>query len=128
MCIRDRVKGALKEIISEMLSGDEALNLSTKPSVLLVIGVNGVGKTTTIGKLANNLRQDGKKVLLAAADTFRAAAIDQLQIWADRAQVELVKHDEGSDPAAVVFDAVNAGKARGCDVVICDTAGRLRCV
>ena len=96
------VKGALKEIISEMLSGDEALNLSTKPSVLLVIGVNGVGKTTTIGKLANNLRQDGKKVLLAAADTFRAAAIDQLQIWADRAQVELVKHDEGSDPAAVV--------------------------
>ena len=119
------VKGALKEIISEMLSGDEALNLSTKPSVLLVIGVNGVGKTTTIGKLANNLRQDGKKVLLAAADTFRAAAIDQLQIWADRAQVELVKHDEGSDPAAVVFDAVNAGKARGCDVVICDTAGRL---
>ena len=119
------VKGALKEIISEMLSGDEALNLSTKPSVLLVIGVNGVGKTTTIGKLANNMRQDGKKVLLAAADTFRAAAIDQLQIWADRAQVELVKHDEGSDPAAVVFDAVNAGKARGCDVVICDTAGRL---
>ena len=108
-----------------MLSGDEALNLSTKPSVLLVIGVNGVGKTTTIGKLANNLREDGKKVLLAAADTFRAAAIDQLQIWADRAQVELVKHDEGSDPAAVVFDAVNAGKARGCDVVICDTAGRL---
>ena len=119
------VKAALKEIIAEMLSGDVQLDLSTKPTVILVIGVNGVGKTTTIGKLANNLRQDGKKVLLAAADTFRAAAIDQLQIWADRAQVELVRHEEGSDPAAVVFDAVNAGKARGCDVVICDTAGRL---
>ena len=119
------VKGALKEIIAQMLAGDEALNLSTKPSIILVIGVNGVGKTTTIGKLAHNLREDGKKVLLAAADTFRAAAIDQLQIWADRAGVDLVKHGEGSDPAAVVFDAINAGKARGCDVVICDTAGRL---
>ena len=119
------VKAAMKEIISEMLSGEEELNLSTKPTVILVIGVNGVGKTTTIGKLANNLKNEGKKVLLAAADTFRAAAIDQLQIWADRAGVDLVKHDEGSDPAAVVFDAVNAGKARGCDVIICDTAGRL---
>lgn len=119
------VKGALKEIIAQMLAGDEALNLSTKPSIILVIGVNGVGKTTTIGKLAHNLHEDGKKVLLAAADTFRAAAIDQLQIWADRARVDLVKHGEGSDPAAVVFDAINAGKARGCDVVICDTAGRL---
>ena len=119
------VKGALKEIIAQMLAGDEALNLATKPSIILVIGVNGVGKTTTIGKLAHNLHEDGKKVLLAAADTFRAAAIDQLQIWADRAGVDLVKHGEGSDPAAVVFDAVNAGKARGCDVVICDTAGRL---
>lgn len=119
------VKAAMKEIISEMLSGEEELNLSTKPTVILVIGVNGVGKTTTIGKLANNLKNEGKKVLLAAADTFRAAAIDQLQIWADRAGVDLVKHDEGSDPAAVVFDAVNAGKARDCDVVICDTAGRL---
>ena len=119
------VKGALKEIIAQMLEGDEALNLSTKPSIILVIGVNGVGKTTTIGKLAHNLHEDGKKVLLAAADTFRAAAIDQLQIWADRAGVDLVKHGEGSDPAAVVFDAINAGKARGCDVVICDTAGRL---
>ena len=119
------VKGALKEIIAQMLAGDEALNLSTKPSIILVIGVNGVGKTTTIGKLAHNLHEDGKKVLLAAGDTFRAAAIDQLQIWADRAGVDLVKHGEGSDPAAVVFDAVNAGKARGCDVVICDTAGRL---
>lgn len=119
------VKGALKEIIAQMLAGDEALNLSTKPSIILVIGVNGVGKTTTIGKLAHNLHEDGKKVLLAAADTFRAAAIDQLQIWADRSGVDLVKHGEGSDPAAVVFDAINAGKARGCDVVICDTAGRL---
>ena len=119
------VKGTLKEIIAQMLAGDEALNLSTKPSIILVIGVNGVGKTTTIGKLAHNLHEDGKKVLLAAADTFRAAAIDQLQIWADRAGVDLVKHGEGSDPAAVVFDAINAGKARGCDVVICDTAGRL---
>ena len=119
------VKGALKEIIAQMLAGDEALNLPTKPSIILVIGVNGVGKTTTIGKLAHNLHEDGKKVLLAAADTFRAAAIDQLQIWADRAGVDLVKHGEGSDPAAVVFDAINAGKARGCDVVICDTAGRL---
>ena len=119
------VKGALKEIIAQMLAGDEALNLSTKPSIILVIGVNGVGKTTTIGKLAHNLHEDGKKVLLAAADTFRAAAIDQLQIWADRAGVDLVKHGEGSDPAAVVFDAINAGKARGCDVVLCDTAGRL---
>ena len=119
------VKGALKEIIAQMLAGDEALNLSTKPSIILVIGVNGVGKTTTIGNLAHNLHEVGKKVLLAAADTFRAAAIDQLQIWADRAGVDLVKHGEGSDPAAVVFDAINAGKARGCDVVICDTAGRL---
>lgn len=112
-------------IAGAMQVGDPALDLSTKPSVVLFIGVNGVGKTTTIGKLANNLRQQGKKVLLAAADTFRAAAIDQLQIWADRAQVDLVRHEEGSDPAAVVFDAINAGSARGCDVVICDTAGRL---
>ena len=121
----DQVRSGLNQIISQMLEGPSELDLSTKPSVILVIGVNGVGKTTTIGKLANNLRQQGKKVLLAAADTFRAAAIDQLQIWADRAQVELVRHEEGSDPAAVVFDAINAGTARGCDVVICDTAGRL---
>ena len=121
----DQVRGGLKQIISQMLEGPSELDLSTKPSVILVIGVNGVGKTTTIGKLANNLRQQGKKVLLAAADTFRAAAIDQLQIWADCAQVDLVRHEEGSDPAAVVFDAINAGTARGCDVVICDTAGRL---
>ena len=115
----------VRVIADAMTVGDAALDLSTRPSVVLFIGVNGVGKTTTIGKLANNLRQQGKKVLLAAADTFRAAAIDQLQIWADRAQVDLVRHEEGSDPAAVVFDAINAGSARGCDVVICDTAGRL---
>ena len=121
----NEVRSLLKEIIAEMLSGDFELNLSTQPAIILGIGGNGVGKTTTIGKMANNLRQDGKKVLLAAADTFRAAAIEQLEIWADRAQVDLIKHGEGSDPAAVVFDAVNAGKARGADVIICDTAGRL---
>lgn len=120
-----RIQGLLEETVAELLRGGQELELHTKPAVILVIGVNGVGKTTTIGKLANNLRQQGKKVLLAAADTFRAAAIDQLQIWADRAQVDLVRHEEGSDPAAVVFDAINAGTARGCDVVICDTAGRL---
>lgn len=120
-----QVKGLIKEIIAEMLEGGEALNISTKPSVILVIGVNGVGKTTTIGKLAANLKEEGKKVLLGAADTFRAAAIEQLQIWADRAGVDLIKQSEGSDPAAVVFDAITAGKARGVDVVICDTAGRL---
>ena len=119
------VKGLLKEIIAGMLAGGEELNLSTRPSVILVIGVNGVGKTTTIGKLAANLKADGKKVILGAADTFRAAAIDQLQIWADRAGVDLVKHAEGADPAAVVYDAIVAAKARSCDVVICDTAGRL---
>ncbi len=119
------VKRLLKEIIAEMLSGNEGLDLSTNPSVILVIGVNGVGKTTTIGKLANNLKKDGKKVVLAAADTFRAAAIEQLEIWADRAGVDIIKHGEGSDPAAVVFDAINAGKARNADVIICDTAGRL---
>lgn len=119
------VKAAMKEIIAGMLEGGQELDLENKPAIILVIGVNGVGKTTTIGKLASNLKKDGKKVMLAAADTFRAAAIDQLQIWADRADVDIVKHAEGSDPAAVVFDAVNAGKARNCDVVICDTAGRL---
>lgn len=119
------IKGMLKEIIAEMLSGGEELNISTKPSVVLVIGVNGVGKTTTIGKLAALLKTQGKKVLLGAADTFRAAAIDQLQIWADRAEVDLIKHTEGADPAAVVFDAIAAGKARGSDIIICDTAGRL---
>lgn len=120
-----QVKGALKEIITEMLSGGEELNLDSKPSVILVIGVNGVGKTTTIGKMAANLKGSGKKVLMVAADTFRAAAIDQLQIWADRAGVDIVKHGEGADPAAVVYDGMQAAKARGVDVVICDTAGRL---
>ena len=108
-----------------MLSGDNELNLSTKPSVILVIGVNGAGKTTTIGKLAANLKSEGKKVLVAAADTFRAAAIDQLNVWTDRAGVDIVKHAEGSDPAAVVFDGCSAAKARNADVLIIDTAGRL---
>lgn len=115
----------LEEIVAEMLSGGEALNLTTKPSIILVIGVNGVGKTTTIGKLAAQLKGEGKKVILGAADTFRAAAIDQLEIWAERAGVDIVKQNEGSDPAAVVFDTISAAKARNCDVIICDTAGRL---
>ena len=115
----------MKDIIMEMLSGSDELNIHTKPSIILVIGVNGVGKTTTIGKLAANLKAQGKKVILGAADTFRAAAADQLQIWAERAGVELIRHAEGADPAAVVFDTISAGKARGCDVIICDTAGRL---
>lgn len=120
-----QVKGLLVKVISEILEkDDEPLNL-TSPSVILVIGVNGVGKTTTIGKLAHNYKSEGKSVLLAAADTFRAAAIDQLQIWGDRNDCEVIKHQENSDPAAVVFDAVNAAKARKTDVLICDTAGRL---
>ena len=118
-------KQLLKEIIIEMMQGGETLDLSTKPAVILVIGVNGVGKTTTIGKMAYDLTNKGHKVLLGAADTFRAAAIDQLQVWADRAGVGMVKHSEGADPAAVVFDTITAGKARGMDVIICDTAGRL---
>lgn len=119
------VKDLLKEIIAEMLGDEIPLDLSTTPSVILVIGVNGVGKTTTIGKLANQLHNEGKKVLVAAADTFRAAAIDQLEVWTQRAGVDIIKHNEGSDPASVVFDALTAAKARGTDVVICDTAGRL---
>ena len=115
----------LKDLISELLQGGEPLQFPTKPTVLLVIGVNGVGKTTTIGKLASNLKQEGKQVLLAAADTFRAAAIDQLDVWAKRAQVGIIKSQEGTDPAAVIFDAAAAAKARGADVLICDTAGRL---
>lgn len=119
------IKDILKEIIAEMLGEDTPLDISTKPSVILVIGVNGVGKTTTIGKLSNQLKNDGKKVLVAAADTFRAAAIDQLEVWTERAGVDIIKHKEGSDPAAVVFDALQAAKSRNVDVVICDTAGRL---
>lgn len=121
----NEVHRLLREITADMLRGGEELNINTKPSVILVIGVNGVGKTTTIGKLANNLREQGKTVLLAAADTFRAAAIDQLEIWADRAQCDIIKQKEGSDPAAVVYDAISAAKARGADVIIADTAGRL---
>ncbi len=119
------IMGLIQEIIAEMMGEDEKLDLSTKPSVILVIGVNGAGKTTTIGKLCHQFKNEGKRVIVAAADTFRAAAIDQLAVWTDRAGVELVRHAEGSDPAAVVFDAVTAAKARGADVVICDTAGRL---
>lgn len=119
------IKDLLKEVIADMLGEEQGLDLSTKPSVVLVIGVNGVGKTTTIGKLANQLKNDGKKVLVAAADTFRAAAIEQLEVWTERAGVPIIKQKEGSDPAAVVFDALTAAKARSVDVVICDTAGRL---
>ena len=122
----EEVKACLREILVETLDvGDPALDLTDKPAVLLMIGVNGVGKTTTIGKLAHQLKQAGNLVLLAAGDTFRAAAADQLAIWADRAQVEIVRHEEGSDPAAVVFDAMNAARARRVDVVLVDTAGRL---
>ena len=115
----------LRETVAEMIAGDEELHVRTKPSIILVIGVNGVGKTTTIGKIASRLRQERKKVLLAAADTFRAAAIEQLEVWAERSGSEIVKHPEGSDPAYVVYDAIAAAKSRGTDVVICDTAGRL---
>ena len=122
----EEVKACLREILVEMLDvGETALDLAGKPAVLLMIGVNGVGKTTTIGKLASLLKKEGNRVLLAAGDTFRAAAADQLSIWADRAQVEIVRHEEGSDPAAVVFDAMNAARARKADVVLVDTAGRL---
>ena len=120
------VKEELKSIISEILSAlDTTVNTSTTPSVILVIGVNGVGKTTSIGKIASHYKSMGKKVLLAAADTFRAAAIDQLDIWAQRSGCDIIKHQENSDPAAVVFDACTAAKARGADILICDTAGRL---
>ncbi len=121
----DEVLAALKEIMAGLIGEGGTLMLDTTPSVILVIGVNGVGKTTSIAKIANNLKKDGKKVLLCAADTFRAAAIDQLQIWADRCGVDLIKHTEGSDPAAVVFDAASAAKSRKSDILIIDTAGRL---
>ena len=122
----DDVKQALREILIEKLNvGDTALDLSTEPSVVLVIGVNGVGKTTSIGKLAHSLKGEGKRVLLCAADTFRAAAADQLEIWANRAECEIVRSVEGADPGAVLFDSLAAAKARNVDVVLCDTAGRL---
>ena len=122
----EEVKDALRRILVEMLQvGDTALDLSTKPSVVMMIGVNGVGKTTTIGKLGYRLRMEGKKVLFCASDTFRAAAADQLEIWSERAGVEIVRQNEGSDPGAVLFDAMQAAKARGTDVVLVDTAGRL---
>lgn len=119
------IKQMLAATVKDMLGGDRELHISTKPSVIFVIGVNGVGKTTTIGKIASQIKASGKSVILGAADTFRAAAIDQLQIWADRAEVDIVKSAEGADPASVVFDTISAAKARNCDVVICDTAGRL---
>ena len=122
----DDVKQALREILIEKLNvGDTALDLSTQPSVVLVIGVNGVGKTTSIGKLAHSLKGEGNRVLLCAADTFRAAAADQLEIWANRAECEIVRSVEGADPGAVLFDSLAAAKARNVDVVLCDTAGRL---
>ena len=122
----EQVKGALVDILAERLNvGDTGLKRDTKPSVILMVGVNGVGKTTTIGKLAAKYTAEGKKVLLAAADTFRAAAAEQLTVWSERAGCEIVKHGEGSDPGAVVFDAISAAKARGTDIVIIDTAGRL---
>lgn len=123
---QEEVKSALREILAEMISvGDTSLDLSTTPSVVLFIGVNGVGKTTSIGKVAHQLKNEGKRVLLCAADTFRAAAADQLEIWAERAGCELVRQHEGADPGAVLFDALQAAKARNVDVVLCDTAGRL---
>jgi fused signal recognition particle receptor len=123
---QEEVRQALREVLlEEMNVGDTSLDLSTTPSVVLFIGVNGVGKTTSIGKLAHQLKGEGKRVLLCAADTFRAAAADQLEIWADRAGCELVRQHEGADPGAVLFDALQAAKARSVDVVLCDTAGRL---
>ncbi len=121
----DKVSGALKEVISEFMEDEEKNFNLDKPTIILIIGVNGVGKTTSIGKLAHKYKNEGKKVILAAADTFRAAAIDQLEIWAGRADVDIVRHQEGSDPAAVVFDALQAFKARHGDVLLVDTAGRL---
>lgn len=120
------VKPCLKEVLIEMLGEEKGTIVPEKtPEIILVVGVNGVGKTTSIGKISSKLKNDGYKVLMAAADTFRAAAIDQLEVWSKRAGVDIVKHQEGSDPAAVVFDAIQAAKARGTEVLICDTAGRL---
>ncbi|MEE0898010.1 MAG: signal recognition particle-docking protein FtsY [Acutalibacteraceae bacterium] len=121
----NNIKSAMKEIIADMLGEDEGLKLNTKPSVILVIGVNGVGKTTSIGKIASQLKAEGKNVVLGAADTFRAAAIDQLAVWSERAGVQMVRSVEGTDPASVVFDTIASAKAHNADVIICDTAGRL---
>ena len=121
----EQVKVLLKEIVGDMLRGGNEIKLNTKPSVILVIGVNGAGKTTSIGKLAASFKAQGKSVILGAADTFRAAAIEQLEVWAQRSGVPMIKHSEGADPAAVVFDTISAAKARGSDIIICDTAGRL---
>ncbi len=121
----EEIKSELKAIIADMLKGDTSLHLDTKPSVIMVIGVNGVGKTTTIGKLSAHLKAEGKNVMLAAADTFRAAAIEQLEEWSQRADVPLVKSVKGTDPASVIFDAIASAKSKGADVLICDTAGRL---
>ncbi len=122
----EEIRQALANILEEVIDRpDQKLKTSTKPSIILVIGVNGVGKTTTIGKLAMKFTGDGKKVLLAAGDTFRAAAAEQLTIWSERANADIVKHGEGSDPASVIFDSISAAKARGADIIICDTAGRL---
>ncbi len=121
----DEVKNALKQIIFQILDCDNTLNINSKPSIILVVGVNGVGKTTTIGKLAYKMNRQNKKTLIAAADTFRAAAIDQLEVWSKKANSDIIKKQEGSDPASVVFDAISAAKARKSDVIICDTAGRL---
>lgn len=120
-----QINEMLKQIVADMLRGGEELKINTKPSVILVIGVNGVGKTTTIGKIAAMLEKQGKKVILGAADTFRAAAVEQLEIWAKRSGADIVSQPQGSDPASVVFDSIAAAKSRGADVVICDTAGRL---
>ena len=119
------IRELIQEIVAEMMGEDTEIDISGKPAVIMVIGVNGAGKTTTIGKLCHQYREQGLKVLVAAADTFRAAAIDQLEVWTERAGVDIVKHAEGSDPASVVYDAISAAKARNCDVLICDTAGRL---
>ena len=122
----DEVKNVLKQIIQEIMDeNDKSLTLNTKPSVILVIGVNGVGKTTSIGKMANSLKKQNKKVLMAAADTFRAAAVEQLEIWSNRVGCDIVKKEEGADPASVVFDAIKKAKETNTDVLICDTAGRL---
>lgn len=119
------IKGMLREIITGMLADGQSIKTDTKPSIIVMIGVNGAGKTTTIGKMALRYKKEGKSVILGAADTFRAAAIEQLEVWSERAGVPMIKQKEGSDPAAVVFDTISAAKARGCDLIICDTAGRL---